>query len=43
MAMGEIMTMPPVLTSGVKCWFWVSAINAHGAGPWSNVVSARVK
>ena len=31
------------LESGVKYWFRVRAINAHDTGPWSNVVSARVK
>jgi hypothetical protein len=31
------------LKSGSKCWFRVSATNAHGQGPWSQPVSARVK
>jgi hypothetical protein len=31
------------LESGVKYWFRVSASNAHGQGPWSQPVSARVK
>jgi hypothetical protein len=31
------------LESGVKCWFRVAAANAHGQGPWSQVVSVRVK
>ena len=30
-------------TPGVKYWFRVRAINAHGEGPWSNLASARVK
>lgn len=29
------------LPSGVKCWFRVRAINAHGDGPWSNPACAR--
>jgi len=31
------------LKSGQKCWFRVAATNAHGLGPWSQPVSARVK
>jgi hypothetical protein len=31
------------LKSGQKYWFRVSAANAHGQGPWSQPVSARVK
>jgi hypothetical protein len=31
------------LKSGQKCWFRVTATNAHGQGPWSQPVSARVK
>jgi hypothetical protein len=31
------------LESGVKCWFRVAATNAHGQGPWSQVVNVRVK
>ena len=31
------------LKSGSKCWFRVSATNAHGQGPWSQPVSAWVK
>jgi hypothetical protein len=31
------------LKSGLKCWFRVAASNAHGQGPWSQPVSARVK
>jgi hypothetical protein len=31
------------LKSGQKCWFRVAATNAHGQGPWSQRVSARVK
>jgi hypothetical protein len=31
------------LESGVKYWFRVAASNAHGQGPWSQPVSARVK
>ncbi len=31
------------LKSGQKCWFRVAAINAHGQGPWSQPVNARVK
>jgi hypothetical protein len=31
------------LKSGQKCWFRVAASNAHGQGPWSQPVSARVK
>jgi hypothetical protein len=31
------------LKSGLKCWFRVGASNAHGQGPWSQPVSARVK
>jgi len=31
------------LVSGEKYWFRVSAANAHGEGPWSNAVPARVK
>jgi hypothetical protein len=31
------------LKSGPKCWFRVAATNAHGQGPWSQPVSARVK
>jgi hypothetical protein len=31
------------LASGRKYWFRVSASNAHGQGPWSQPVSARVK
>jgi len=31
------------LKSGQKCWFRVAATNAHGQGPWSQPVSARVK
>jgi hypothetical protein len=31
------------LKSGLKCWFRVAASNAHGLGPWSQPVSARVK
>ncbi len=31
------------LKSGAKCWFRVSATNAHGQGSWSQPVSARVK
>jgi hypothetical protein len=31
------------LKSGAKCWFRVAATNAHGQGPWSQPVSARVK
>lgn len=31
------------LKSGAKCWFRVAANNAHGQGPWSQPVSARVK
>ena len=31
------------LESGKKYWFRVSAANAHGHGPWSQVVSVRVK
>jgi len=31
------------LESGVKYWFRVAATNAHGQGPWSQPVSARVK
>jgi hypothetical protein len=31
------------LKSGVKYWFRVRAINAHGEGPWSGSVSARVR
>jgi hypothetical protein len=33
----------PGLKSGVKYWFRVCAVNAHGSGPWSQPVSARVK
>jgi len=31
------------LPSGRKYWFRVAASNAHGQGPWSQPVSARVK
>jgi hypothetical protein len=31
------------LKSGLKGWFRVAATNAHGQGPWSQPVSARVK
>jgi hypothetical protein len=31
------------LASGRKYWFRVAASNAHGQGPWSQPVSARVK
>ncbi len=31
------------LKSGAKCWFRVAANNAHGQGPWSQPVNARVK
>jgi hypothetical protein len=31
------------LKSGQKCWFRVAATNAHGQGPWSQPVNARVK
>jgi hypothetical protein len=31
------------LKGGLKCWFRVAASNAHGLGPWSQPVSARVK
>jgi hypothetical protein len=31
------------LTSGVKYWFRVCALNAHGKGAWSNPVAVRVK
>jgi hypothetical protein len=31
------------LKSGMKYWFRVSATNAHGQGPWSQPVNARVK
>jgi hypothetical protein len=31
------------LKSGRKCWFRVSATNAHGQGPWSQPVNARAK
>jgi Fibronectin type III domain len=31
------------LVSGAKYWFRVSATNAHGQGPWSQPVNARVK
>ena len=31
------------LESGVKYWFRVAASNAHGQGPWSQPVNARVK
>jgi len=31
------------LKSGAKCWFRVAASNAHGQGPWSQPVSARVE
>jgi hypothetical protein len=31
------------LASGRKYWFRVAAANAHGQGPWSQPVSARVK
>jgi hypothetical protein len=31
------------LVSGKKYWFRVAASNAHGQGPWSQPVSARVK
>lgn len=31
------------LVSGGKYWFRVRANNAHGPGPWSNAVSARVR
>lgn len=31
------------LNSGGLYWFRLRAINAHGAGPWSNPVSARVR
>lgn len=31
------------LVSGQKYWFRVAASNAHGQGPWSQVVSVRVK
>ena len=31
------------LKSGVKYWFRVAASNAHGQGPWSQPVGARVK
>jgi hypothetical protein len=31
------------LESGRKYWFRVAASNAHGQGPWSQPVSARVK
>lgn len=29
------------LAGGVKCWFRVRALNAHGHGPWSNPACAR--
>jgi hypothetical protein len=31
------------LKSGAKYWFRVAATNAHGQGPWSQPVNARVK
>jgi hypothetical protein len=31
------------LVSGAKYWFRVAATNAHGQGPWSQPVNARVK
>jgi hypothetical protein len=31
------------LLSGGKYWFRVCANNAHGDGPWSDVVCVRVK
>jgi hypothetical protein len=31
------------LKSGAKYWFRVAASNAHGQGPWSQPVNARVK
>ena len=31
------------LAPGVKYWFRVRAVNAHGYGPWSQMASARVK
>jgi hypothetical protein len=31
------------MASGRKYWFRVAANNAHGQGPWSQPVSARVK
>ena len=31
------------LTSGVKYWFRLCAVNAHGKGPWSQPLSARAK
>jgi hypothetical protein len=31
------------LVSGTKYWFRVAATNAHGQGPWSQPVNARVK
>jgi hypothetical protein len=33
----------PGLESGIKCWLRVAATNAHGQGPWSQLVSVRVK